>query len=109
MTAAKASRAPHSTGLVTGLLFACRRGRKLELEAFDLFGILGLLEHILVLVKGVAPLTDFGVGVAQVLRDGGVAASQIDRALQLIDRLLILASLVVNPAETVNAETVFGF
>src|SRR5271170_2900225 len=91
------------------VLFVRNWRGNLELETLNLIGILGPLERVLVLITGVSRLADLAVGVAQVLSDSRVAVGQVNGAFQLVNRFLVLALLVVNPAKTVNVESIFGF
>ena len=81
---------------------------KFALQATDLIRFLGLLQGVLVLLAGIPILADLAVSVSQMLGDRGIAAGQVDRSLQLIDRLLILPALIVDPSQAINIEAIFG-
>src|SRR5271166_6678718 len=81
----------------------------LVLEACDLVGFLRLLQRVGVFVARFLHLAQLAIRVAKMLGDRGIAAGQVDRALQLLDRALVVAFLVVNPSQAVDVEAVFGF
>src|SRR5271156_2691333 len=80
----------------------------LVLEACDLVGFLRLLQRVVVLVAGFLGFTQLAIRVAKMLGDGGIAAGQVDRFLQLLDGFLVVALLIVNPSEAVDVKAVFG-
>src|SRR5258707_13284495 len=69
------------------------------LEACDLVGFLRLLQRIGVFVAGFLAFAHLAIRVAKMLGDGGIAAGQVDRALQLLDGLFVVALLIVNPSK----------
>src|SRR5579864_128247 len=93
---------------VAGVLFGIAQGRELLLEPRDLVGLLGLYECVLVFMARIANFADFLISVTQMLGDRWIVAGQIDRALEFVDRPPVLASLIIDPSQTVDVETVFG-
>src|SRR5271170_1654164 len=80
----------------------------LILEPCDLVRLLRLLQRVGVFVAGFLDLAELAIGVAQMLGDSRIAAGQVDGFLQLLDRFLVVALLIVNPAEAVDVKSVFG-
>ena len=92
-----------------------RRGGVFVLdEAFrDLLKNLCLVLRLRTQIAGVIPLelrfelaADFPVGVAEMVIDDRVRGLEVDRALQLLNRLVVAAKLVIGPSETVHDVTV---
>src|SRR5579862_526689 len=79
------------------------------LEARDLVGFLRLPQRVGVFVAGFLDLAELAICVAQMLGDGGIAAGQVNRALQLLDGPFVVALLIVNPPQAVDVESIFGF
>src|SRR5581483_719216 len=73
-----------------------------------LLRILGPFERVFVLLAGLRVAPQARVGVAQMLGDRGIVASQVDRLLELLDRLLVIALAVIHPAQAVDVEAVLG-
>ena len=48
------------------------------------------------------PAPDAPIGVAEVIVDDGVGGLQVDRAFEVLGRVVLLAELVMRPAETVD-------
>src|SRR5216684_5107848 len=81
---------------------------KFILEPRDLVGFIRLLQRIAVLVAGFLDLAQSAVRVAEMLSDCRIAAGQINCAFQLLDGALVVALLIVNPAEAIDVKSVFG-
>src|SRR5262249_54802619 len=81
-------------------------GLDLAPQAFDLRRLLRALEGVSVDPQRRGALAESLVGVTQVLNDGGVIPRQLDGALELLDRALVLAALVVHPPQAVDVDAV---
>src|SRR4029453_11846128 len=78
----------------------------LPLEPLDLERFLGPYERVPVQAQRRVALAEAMVGVAQMLDDGRILARQLDRSLELLDGSLVLAALVVHPAQAVDVDAV---
>src|ERR1017187_1768887 len=79
----------------------------LILKARLLIALLRLLERVVVLAAGFLELAHLAVGVAEMLGDSRIVVGNIDRALELLNRLLVVALLIVDPSKAVDIETIF--
>src|SRR5262249_3336375 len=83
-------------------------GVDLALQPVDLRRLLRTGEGVAVDAERVARVAAALVRVAEVLRHGRILARELDRALELLDRLPVVAALVVHPPEAVDVEPVVG-
>src|SRR4029450_11330216 len=78
----------------------------LPLEPLDLERFLGPYERVPVQARRRVALAGWMVGGAQIVEDGRIPARQLDRSLELLDGALVLAALVVHPAQAVDVDGV---
>src|SRR5437763_6934306 len=105
----QASRRPRRTPRLQPRALAARRRLQrvdLALQARDLRRFLRPRERVLVEAERIARLARAPVRVTQVLGDGRIVARQLDRPLELLDGVPVVAALIVDPAEAVHVEAV---
>src|SRR4051794_22313919 len=60
------------------------------------------------LETGLQLAADFPVNVAEMIIDGGIFGLELDRVLQMLHRLLVIADAVIGPAKRVDDVSVIG-
>ncbi len=78
----------------------------LSLQTLDLLLFLRPSQGILIQAQGLLRLAGLAIRVGEVLGHGRIVARQLERPLQVLDRLRVLAALVVHPAQAVDVEAV---
>src|SRR5258706_16272535 len=77
-------------------------------DAFDLIVFLGAFERVAEARQGAIGFAGLLVGVAQMLDDRRIVGGQLHRPLKLFHRSGIVATLIIDPAKTIDIESVDG-
>src|SRR5690606_16385168 len=93
---------PRATASNAGSVRAGEAALDLRLDPRDI-GLLGFeVQRSLPLEASLLPSPDFPVGVAEMVVDHRVGRIELDRPLQMLDRLLIVAEPVEHPAQAID-------
>src|SRR5215203_441394 len=112
LAGASSARATGTLCLAAGLFHPVRfrlRGRLLRQAGFELFLDLDEFFRLSLEVARVGPLkpslelaANLPVNVAEVIVDGGIFGLELNRVLEMLHRLLVIADPVIGPAKRVH-------